>query len=342
MATFPILESVPEHPNLGQVLADMSPTLKLGTVGSALASMDVAKRVGSQLAETGVGKQLAQDSPARLVADASPLFDVSSVLGKLSLFDTTPVRLAGVMAGADAFASVSKRLSCFDRTPARLTGMLAGLDVIASVSEKLTLFDAGFTRLAGLGVAGGGLPWAHPKMLGDMMPSVWTHGFASPLSGLSSMLVKSLRSMTRMIEFLGSPVVMLARAALDAYLRGDHKPMYDFLYTQLRLRPCTQDHAQALAMALIIQEWEKQVDLHDARAVRTVLRKCAREGNDLDRDHEVNGYKIGHVTDIELRSPAPGPDALAMAAAVPWPEQFDNPDVRDVTSALSTNVRRAW
>jgi alkanesulfonate monooxygenase SsuD/methylene tetrahydromethanopterin reductase-like flavin-dependent oxidoreductase (luciferase family) len=53
----------------------------------------------------------------------------------------------------------------------------------------------------------------------------------------------------------------------------------------------------------------------DADAVRAILRKGVRVGNDLDGDHQVIGYKIGHVEEgIDLLSPAPGPEALVIAA----------------------------
>ncbi|MDT9701874.1 hypothetical protein [Streptomyces sp. P17] len=99
-------------------------------------------------------------------------------------------------------------------------------------------------------------------------------------------------------------------------------------------------------MALLLREWEEQVDLQDPDAVRAVLRKCAREGNDLDSDHQVMGYKIGHIEErIDLLSPAPGPEALAIATVVPWAEHFDNRHVRCATGRLKEEeqkVARAW
>jgi hypothetical protein len=155
-----------------------------------------------------------------------------------------------------------------------------------------------------------------------------------------------LRSVARRIERLGAPIVWAARTALDAYLDGDHDPMREFLYTHLRLRPPTEDHAQALALVLLLREWEKEVDLQDADAVRAILRKYAREGNDMDGDHQVMGRKIGHLPEgLDLLSPAPGPETLAIARVVPWPEHFDDRCVRYATRRLKETeqrVARVW
>ncbi|SCD31963.1 hypothetical protein GA0115243_100877 [Streptomyces sp. ScaeMP-e83] len=59
--------------------------------------------------------------------------------------------------------------------------------------------------------------------------------------------------------------------------------MRELLHDRLRLRPATEDHAQALALALLLRKWENHVDLQDAEAVRLALRACARENN-LDSD----------------------------------------------------------
>ncbi|MFJ2566541.1 hypothetical protein ACIO02_27020 [Streptomyces sp. NPDC087568] len=377
MATlFPPLKTVPASPSLGKVLADRSPALKFAAAGSARASMGVARSVGSQLAET-VSKQLAYQPPAARIG--------SSVLEKLSLFDTSATRLASTgfakMAGsrlADSspvFGSSStlKELPLFDTGIARLSTQITALNTFAkamnnsarrfpastlgfSVLEKLSLFDTSATRLASTGVMGSGLVSLRLRLpefnpFGDTMASPWSRVFGMPdimglLRGFPEGLLAPLRSITRLLERLGAPIVWVARAALDAYLRGDHEPMREFLYSHLRLRPPTEDHAQALAMALFLREWEEQVDLQDADAVRAVLRKCAREGNDLDGDHQVMGYKIGHMEEgIDLLSPAPGPEALATATVVPWAEHFDNRHVRYATGRLKDTeqrVARVW
>ncbi|MFD4833313.1 hypothetical protein ACFWPV_26175 [Streptomyces uncialis] len=83
----------------------------------------------------------------------------------------------------------------------------------------------------------------------------------------------------------------------------------------------------------------------DADAVRLALRACAREGNDLDSDHQVMGRSVGHLpAGIDLRSPEPGPEDVAVSAATPWADRFDNRHVRYATKLKSNEqgVARAW
>ncbi|KUO20781.1 hypothetical protein AQJ91_12810 [Streptomyces dysideae] len=252
----------------------------------------------------------------------------------------------------DAFASVG-----FERSVADLVDWATPADKISSALMDLSLGDTGITSLATAGIADDAvhvfrdldLPGLNP--LGDTLASVWSHVFDMPglaglLRGLPDDLLNPLRSVARRIERLGAPIVWAAHAALNAYLDGDHDPMREFLHKHLRLRPPTEDHAQALALALLVREWEKEVDLQDADAVRAVLRKYAREGNDLDGDHQVMGRMIGHLPEgLDLLSPAPGPEALAIARVVPWPEHFDNRDVRYATRRLKETeqtVARVW
>ncbi|MDX3309246.1 hypothetical protein P1S61_09080 [Streptomyces sp. ME08-AFT2] len=296
--------------------------------GDAIASMGFANLVGSRL------------------ADCSPVFGISPTLKELSLFDSGIARLSTQFTALDTFAEAMSSFA--RRSPMSILG--------SSALERLSLFDTTATRLASSGIMGSGLASFRLRMpefnpFGDAVAAAWNHTFDMPgltglLRGLPDGLLEPLRSITRLIERLGAPIVWLARAALDAYLHGDHEPMREFLYTHLRLRPHSEDHAQALAMALLLREWEEQVDLQDADAVRAVLRKCAREGNDLDGDHQVMGYKIGHMkVGIELLSPTPGPEDLAIATVVPWAERFDNRHVRNVTGRLKDveqRVARVW
>ncbi|MER6655251.1 hypothetical protein ABT248_32520 [Streptomyces sp. NPDC000971] len=168
-----------------------------------------------------------------------------------------------------------------------------------------------------------GLPWGFPEE--------WLH---------------PLRSINRLLDRLGAPIVWRARAALNSYQQGDSGPMWEFLHDCLRLRPATEDHAQALAFALLLQEWENHVDLQDADAVRLALRACAREGNDMDSDHQVMGRSVGYLpVGVDLRSPEPSPEDVAISAAVPWADRFDNQAVRYATGRLKNNeqrVARVW
>ncbi|MGA6172504.1 hypothetical protein ACPEIF_19925 [Streptomyces sp. NPDC012600] len=78
----------------------------------------------------------------------------------------------------------------------------------------------------------------------------------------------------------------------------------------------------------------------DADAVRPALRACAREGNDLDSDHQVMGRSVGRLpAGIDLRSPEPGPEDVAVSAATLWADRFDNRHVRYATKRLKSNER---
>ncbi|MFH8566158.1 hypothetical protein [Streptomyces sp. NPDC017988] len=301
---------------------------KYNPFGDAITSLGFAKLAGNRL------------------ADSAPVFGISSTLKELSLFDTRIARLNAQLTALDTFTESMSNFA--RRSPVSILG--------SSALERLSLFDTTAARLASTGVMGSGLASLRLRMpdfkpFSDAMASTWNRAFDTPglmglLRGLPDGLLKPLRSITRLLEHLGAPIVWMARAALDAYRHGDHEPMREFLHTHLRLRPHSEDHAQALAMALLLREWEEQVDLQDANAVRAVLRKCAREGNDLDGDHQVMGYKIGHMEEgIELLSPAPGPETLAIATVVPWAEHFDNRHVRNVTGRLKDveqRVARVW
>ncbi|MDW8805501.1 hypothetical protein P1P68_12110 [Streptomyces scabiei] len=315
---------------------------KTGMTGSSLISLNLKlpEYNGDAIASAGFAKL----AGSRFVG-SSPVFGISSMLKELSLVDSGIARLSAQFTATGTFAEAMNRTR---RSPVSMLG--------SSALERLSLFDASAARLVSTGVMGRSLaslslnmPEFHP--FGDAMASVRNCAFGMPgltglLRGLPDGLLEPLRSVTRLLERLGAPIVWLARAALEAYLHGDHEPMREFLYTHLRLRPPTEDHAQALALALLLRKWEEQVDLQDADAVRAVLRKCAREGNDLDGDHQVMGYKIGHVEEgMDLLSPSPGPEDLAIATVVPWAERFDNRHVRHATGRLKDpeqTVARVW
>ncbi|WP_055595729.1 hypothetical protein [Streptomyces hirsutus] len=321
--------------------------VKTGVMGSGLVSLGLKLPEYNPFGNTIDSIGFAKLAGSRL-ADSSPVFGIPSPLKELSLFDTGLARLSTQFTALDTLAGAMSNFA--HRSPVSILG--------SSALGKLSLLDTPAARLASMGVMGNGLASLRLSMpelnpFGDVMASAWNRVFDMPgltgvglLRGLPDGLLQPLRSITRLLESLGAPIVWLARAALDAYLHDDHDPMREFLYTHLRLRPPTEDHAQALAMALILREWENQVDIQDADAVRAVLRKCAQEGNDLDGDHQVMGHKIGHMEEgIDLLSPQPGPEALAIATAVPWAEHFDNRHVRYATGRLKDTeqqVARVW
>jgi hypothetical protein len=320
---------------------------KAGVMDSGLVSLGLKLPAYNLFGDAIASVRFAKLASSRL-ADSSPVFGTSSRLKELSLIDMGIARLSTRVTAPDTLAEAMSNFA--HRSPVSILG--------SSARDRLSLIDTPAVRLASTGVMGSGLASLRMRMpefnpLGDVMSAAWKRAFDMPgftgvglLRGLPDGLLKPLRSITRLLESLGAPIVWLARAALDAYLHGDHEPMREFLYTHLRLRPSTEDHAQALAMALYLREWEGQVDLQDAVAVRAVLRKCAREGNDLDGDHQAMGYKIGHMEEgIDLLSPDPGPEALAIATVVPWAEHFDDRHVRYATGRLKDpeqQVARVW
>ncbi|MEW2320479.1 hypothetical protein AB0926_04930, partial [Streptomyces griseoincarnatus] len=346
-------------------------------LGDSLASMEFTKGFGGGLVDWAPAADMAFALKGLSVADAGITGLASTIgiaddtlhaFGSLDLPALNPLgdSLASVWNSfapidlklpkanpiGDAFASVG-----FARSVADLVDWAPAADKISIALKDLSLAGAGITSLATAGIADdtlhafGSLDLPALNPLGDSLASVWSHVFDMPglaglLRGLPDDLLTPMRSVARRIERLGAPIVWAARAALDAYLDGDHDPMHEFLYTHLRLRPPTEDHAQALAMALFLREWEKEVDLQDADAVRAILRKHAREGNDLDGDHQVMGRMIGHLPEeLELLSPAPGPEVLAIARVVPWSEHFDNRYVRYATRRLKETeqrVARVW
>ncbi|MEW2248618.1 hypothetical protein AB0907_14925 [Streptomyces sp. NPDC006975] len=315
-----------------------------GVVGSGLVSLRVKLPEFNPLGDVLASAGFAKLAGSRL-ANSAAVLGISSELKELSPVDTDIARLSTQFTALDTFAEAVRNFAC--RSPVSLLG--------SSAPERLSLFDTPATRLARTGVLSSNLTSLRVKMpelnpFGDSLAAAWSRfdmpGVTGLMRGFSEGLLKPLRSITRLFDSLGAPIVWLARAALDAYLHGDHEPMREFLYTHLRLRPPTEDHAQALAMALFLREWEEQVDLHDTDAVRAVLRKYAREGNDLDGDHQVMGHKIGHMEEgIDLLSSTPGPEALAVATVVPWVDQFDNRHVRYATGRLKDaeqRVARVW
>ncbi|OEJ56604.1 hypothetical protein BGM19_38885 [Streptomyces agglomeratus] len=159
--------------------------------GDAIASAGFAKLAGSRL----VG--------------SSSLFGISSMLKGLSLVDSGIARLSTQFTATDAFAR---------RSPVSILG--------PSALERLSLFDTSAARLVSTGVMGSGLASLSLNMpefnpFGDARASIRNRAFGMPgltglLRGLPDGLLEPLRSITRLLERLGAPIVWLARAALDA------------------------------------------------------------------------------------------------------------------------------
>ncbi|MEY2244869.1 hypothetical protein [Streptomyces sp. BF23-18] len=146
-------------------------------------------------------------------------------------------------------------------------------------------------------------------------------------------------------------LVIEAEAALKAYMRGEKEPIFTFMVTRLKLRRPNDDHAQALALALLTQDWKRAADHHDARAVRLTLRSLVNAGEDWETSHQVAGNRIASLDDLQARlmvDPAcrtAGPEEIAIANCVPWAEGFESRDVRHAIARLNeieTAVARTW
>ncbi|WP_327250098.1 hypothetical protein [Streptomyces sp. NBC_01320] len=142
-----------------------------------------------------------------------------------------------------------------------------------------------------------------------------------------------------------------AEAALEAYLENDKKPLFDFMVQRLKLRRPSEDHAQALMLALLCKDWKHETDLSDPRAVRLALRKLTDAGEGWEANHQVAGGKITSLEDLQAREvPLPpsrtsGPEEFVIANLVPWAESFDNRHVRHAVARLDqaeSAVTRRW
>ena len=299
----------------------------------------------------------------------------ATVLDKLLSIETLTERIAGNFAVTSRFAEAMSRQqaaqnSAIDKLLNLTTAPDRIYDGLTRASRFEISFTSGFTKAIGIQQA------THASAL-DNLAAIGTYtdriydGFAKTsriaeavsrisetpirlLNSFSSTIGKSYSfealekfcSITRWIEGLGPAVVWEARAALASYQRGDTGPMRRFIHTHLRLRPPTEDHEQALALALLEGSWKQGIDLQDPKEVLTALRRLAREGDYEERFHQVAGFRIGRLdTGFERRSPVPGPDDLAIARILPWAEQFDDRNVRYATRRLKDEqqtVARAW
>ncbi|MFD7854581.1 hypothetical protein ACFV6B_09900 [Streptomyces microflavus] len=364
MPTLRSLDVLPPSFDLTNVLVTKSAVLpQITGAGSLLTSLHAARAATSNLTRLSSTVNVTASAMKNLPSVKDPLLPLPDIMGSwkskldsllpgLSPSDSIAFRktLVGRSAAASALNTFSKTLASFNgpmpakafglSTPSRsaLFGMAparAGaksvIDLgLTSLPRQLLRFAPADGPMASLrGSVLAAMPRA--KTLPWGMPEEWLH---------------PLQSINRLLDRLGAPIVWRARAALSSYQQGDPGPIREFLHDCLRLRPATEDHAQALAFALLLREWENHVDLQDADAVRLALRACAREGNDLDSDHQVLGHSIGHLPmGIDLRSPEPGPEDVAISAATPWADRFDNRDVRHATRRLKSNeqrVARAW
>ncbi|MGW2304986.1 hypothetical protein [Streptomyces sp. NPDC001809] len=154
---------------------------------------------------------------------------------------------------------------------------------------------------------------------------------------------------SRIAEFVsvagGYLLVAEAKAAYRAYERGDARPLKEFISKQLRFLDRLDDRCQALALALLTEDWKQSIDVSDAKAVRRALTRAAREGNDLEGDHQAGKRRIGYHQDRDLDLWVPGPEDLVINQVLPWHETFEDRRVRYTVGKLRPDEReiaRAW
>ncbi|MFI1328229.1 hypothetical protein ACH4TI_33780 [Streptomyces rochei] len=183
-----------------------------------------------------------------------------------------------------------------------------------------------------------------PRMMQEALRTL--PSMADLIGGHMADLFAGVRSVADWAKQLRPSVLAEARYAFDAYMKGDTVPMKDFLRRCLRLWPVLEDHCQALAVAMVERAWEQEADLTDDQSVRKVLGRYARQGCDLERDHQICGVSIGYIPEgWEQPDTVPGPEDLVIPRLVPWSQQFETAPVRYVTGKLNEQEQtlvRAW
>ncbi|MFJ2060595.1 hypothetical protein ACIOMM_32350 [Streptomyces sp. NPDC087908] len=154
---------------------------------------------------------------------------------------------------------------------------------------------------------------------------------------------------SRIAEFVsvagGYLLVAEAKAAYRAYERGDARPLKEFISKQLRFLDRLDDRCQALALALLTEDWKQSIDVSDEKAVRRALARAVREGNDLEGDHHARKRRIGYHQDRDLDLWVPGPEDLVINQVLPWHETFEDRRVRYTVKKLRPEeweIARAW
>ncbi|WP_432101235.1 hypothetical protein [Streptomyces sp. WAC 04229] len=183
-----------------------------------------------------------------------------------------------------------------------------------------------------------------PRMMQEALRTL--PSMADLIGGHMADLLAGVRSVADWTKRLRPSVLAEARYAFDAYMKGDTEPMKDFLHRCLRLWPVLEDHCQALAVAMVERAWEQEADLTDDQSVRRVLVQYARQGCDLERDHQIRGASIGYIPEgWEQPDTVPGPEDLVIPRLVPWAQQFETAPVRYVAGKLNEQEQvlvRAW
>ncbi|MEU9261755.1 hypothetical protein ACN6LF_005688 [[Kitasatospora] papulosa] len=329
--------AVPQLPNIGEVVGQ-SLLDGLGAHSAALSAVvDVRPQIPS-LPET-------VNSVLPFVANTVGLLDrLNPAETVLSAIEPQVRSLAG-MVGPAALSSMADafqplfglgeliRQPHFDLAAPVLRGLpalLPPLPSLATMAETLAPYFAVQVEV--------------PRMMQEALRTL--PSIADLIGGHMVGLFGGGRSVADWAKRLRPSVLAEARYAFDAYMKGDTDPMKDFLRHCLRLWPVLEDHCQALAVAMVERAWEQEADLTDDQSVRKVLGQYARQGCDLERDHQIRGASIGYIPEgWEQPDTVPGPEDLVVSRLVPWAQQFETAPVRYVTGKLNEQEQilvRAW
>ncbi|MEU7298100.1 hypothetical protein AB0A76_33730 [Streptomyces exfoliatus] len=137
----------------------------------------------------------------------------------------------------------------------------------------------------------------------------------------------------------GYLLVAEAKAAYRAYERGDARLLKEFISKQLRFLDRLDDRCQALALALLTENWKQSIDVSDEKALRRALARAIREGNDLEGDHQARKRRIGYHQDRDLDLWIPGPEDLVINQVLPWHETFEDRRARYTVKKLRPEER---
>ncbi|MEU8364890.1 hypothetical protein AB0C27_53645 [Nonomuraea sp. NPDC048882] len=164
-------------------------------------------------------------------------------------------------------------------------------------------------------------------------------------SAMSSRLAPLFRSwgvpdvLAKLIRFKNS--CYLAMLAVRTAVRaGDLTPVRNFLHEHLGFRrsEISEDQVQALALTLLADDWNDDLDVYDDAALRSRLRQRARYGTDFIGDHQVQRRRIRYLdSPLEpyLRHPVTVEDEV-LARIMP----IDNPRILLVLDRLRPAERR--
>ncbi|MFE7620564.1 hypothetical protein [Streptomyces sp. NPDC057496] len=329
--------AVPRLPNIGEMIGQ-SLLDGLRARNAALSALAGVQSQVLSLSETVNSVLPSVVNPLGLLDGLNPARTVLSVLEpQVSSLASVVGPVARLSLMADAFQPLVGlgelvRQSHFGLAPV-FEGLPALIPPLPSLAKMAETLAPCFAIQVGV-----------PRMMQEALRTL--PSMADLISGHMADLFAGVRSVADWAKRLRPSVLAEARYAFDAYMKGDAEPMKDFLRRCLRLWPVLEDHCQALAVAMFERAWEQEADLTDDQSVRRVLVRYARQGCDLERDHQIRGASIGYIPEgWEQPDTVPGPEDLVIPRLVPWAQQFETAPVRYVAGQLNEQEQtlvRAW